>query len=164
MTGRARGTLAFLILCGFVAGWATLHDCYSATQAPPQTQAPTVATAPAGAPAPDTAGQKLLLHQAVMAEKVENLLPVRRAAVFSVAAGQVCCFTSFDPVPQPTLIYHRWYHRDELSTQTRLRLYPPKWATYSVIQLRETDKGPWRVEVVDQNGTVYDVLRFSITD
>lgn len=116
-------------------------------------------------PAPaEQPSQRLTLSQAVMCEKVENLIPSKSAIVFSVSAGQVCCFTSFDPVPQPTLVYHRWYRRDELSTQTRLRVYPPKWSTYSVIQLRETDKGPWRVEVVDQNGHVFETLRFSITD
>jgi hypothetical protein len=30
--------------------------------------------------------------------------------------------------------------------------------------LRETDKGPWRVEISDQNGRVFSTLRFSITD
>lgn len=109
-------------------------------------------------------GQELDLKQAVMCQRVENLTPISPGAVFSVSSGQVCCYTSFDPVPRHTVIYHRWYHRDELSTQTRLRLYPKKWSTYSVIQLRETDKGPWRVEVVDQYGHVFDVLRFSITD
>jgi len=113
---------------------------------------------------PGLPDQQLTLSQAVMCERVDNLVPIRSAVVFSVSAGQVCCFASFDPVPQPMLIYHRWYRRDELSTQTRLRVYPPKWSTYSVIQLRETDKGPWRVEIVDQNGHVFDVLRFSITD
>ena len=107
---------------------------------------------------------KLGLKQAIMCERVENLVPVRSGLAFSVATGQVCCFTSFDPVSQPTVVYHRWFRRDELSTQTRLRLYPPKWSTYSVIQLRETDKGPWRVEIIDQNGRIFDVLRFSITD
>lgn len=108
--------------------------------------------------------QKAKLSQATMCERVDNLNPTRPGVVFSVSAGQVCCFTSFDPVPQPTLIYHRWYHRDELSTQTRLRIYPPKWATYSVIQLRETDKGPWRVEITDQAGNILSILRFSIAD
>ncbi len=107
---------------------------------------------------------KLQLKKAVMCQRVENLTPVDPGAVFSVSSGQVCCFTSFNPVPRHTVIYHKWYHRDQLSTQTRLRLYPKKWSTYSVIQLRETDKGPWRVEVVGQNGHVYDVLRFSITN
>jgi hypothetical protein len=112
----------------------------------------------------DLASQKLRLSQAVMGEKVENLLPVRPAIAFSVGIGQVYCFTAFDPVPQPSVVFHRWFHRDELSTQTRLRLYPPKWSTYSVIQLRETDKGPWRVEISDQEDHVLHVLRFSITD
>jgi hypothetical protein len=114
-------------------------------------------------PGPENA-PKLALKQAIMCERVENLVPVRTGLAFPVSTGQVCCFTSFDPVSQPTVIYHRWFRRDELSTQTRLRLYPPKWSTYSVIQLRETDKGPWRVEIIDQNGRVFDVLRFSITD
>jgi hypothetical protein len=118
-----------------------------------------------GAPsAPAPSDQKLALKSAVMCERVESLTPVRPGLAFSVSAGQVCCFTSFDPVPQPTVIYHRWFRRDELSTQTRLRLYTPRWSTYSVIQLRETDKGPWRVEIIDQNGRVFDELRFSITD
>jgi hypothetical protein len=116
------------------------------------------------APANAEAAQKLNLKQALMCERVENLTPVTCGLVFSVSSGQVCCYTSFDPVPQHTVIYHRWFRRDELSTQTRLRLYPAKWSTYSVIQLRETDKGPWRVEIIDQNGRVFDVLRFSITD
>ncbi len=122
---------------------------------------------PSGAEQPKAATpetQKPVLKQALMSERVENLTPVRPGFAFSVSSGQVCCFTSFDPVPQATVIYHRWFRRDELSTQTRLRLYPPKWSTYSVIQLRETDKGPWRVEVIDQNGQIFQVLRFSITD
>ncbi len=108
--------------------------------------------------------QRPKLGHATMCERVDNLNPTRPGIVFSVSNGQVCCYSSFDPVPQPALIYHRWFHRDELSTQTRLRVYPPKWATYSVIQLRETDKGPWRVEITDQNGRVFKVLRFSIAD
>ena len=107
---------------------------------------------------------ELRLTQAFMCERVVDSTPLNQAVVFPVSAGQVCCFTSFDPVPQPTLIYHRWYHKDEISTQIRLRLYPPLWSTYSQIQLRETDKGPWRVEITDQNGKLFDVLRFSITD
>lgn len=125
------------------------------------------ATAPAGSPQPaqpSEASHKIKLTEASMCERVENLAPIRPGMVFSVSNGQVCCFTSFDPVPQATLVYHRWFHREELSTQIKLRIYPPKWSTYSVIQLRDTDKGPWRVEITDQNGRVLTVLRFSIAD
>jgi hypothetical protein len=138
---------SFFLLWGFFPSISIAQD-------PAQ---PPTAAVPEGA-------QKLGLKQAIMCERVENLVPVRSGLAFSVSTGQVCCFTSFDPVSQPTVVYHRWFRRDELSTQTRLRLYPPKWSTYSVIQLRETDKGPWRVEIIDQNGRIFDVLRFSITD
>ncbi|MEN6438404.1 MAG: DUF2914 domain-containing protein [Syntrophobacter sp.] len=137
--------------------------CAAFMTIPSAQEQPQEASPPSPAPSSDAA-QKLGLKQAIMCERVENLTPVRPGLAFSVSSGQVCCFTSFEPVPQPTVIYHRWFRRDELSTQTRLRLYSPKWSTYSVIQLRETDKGPWRVEIIDQNGHVFDVLRFSITD
>lgn len=74
--------------------------------------------------APNAAAGAKLAH-ATMCERVDNLMPTRAGLVFSVSAGQVCCFTSFDPVPQPSLVYHRWFHRDQLSTQTRLRVYRP---------------------------------------
>jgi hypothetical protein len=108
--------------------------------------------------------QRPNLTLAKMCERVDKLTPTSPGMAFSVSIGQIYCFSSFDPVSQPSQIYHRWYRRDQLSTQTRLRIYPPKWATYSVIHLRESDIGPWRVEITDQNGRVFDVLRFSIVD
>ena len=151
---RARFIKPLLLVVLVLAGFAFAVDIGAQENEQP----------PPAAASPELVPARIGLSHASMCEKVESLAPVRQAVVFSASAGQVYCFTSFDPVSQPTLIYHRWYHHDELSTQTRLRLYPPRWATYSVIQLRETDKGPWRVEVTDQNGRVLDILRFSITD
>jgi len=107
---------------------------------------------------------ELSLLQAVMCESVQNLKPVNEALTFSVSLGHVYCVSYFKPVPKPTVIFHRWYRRNELSTQIRLKVYPPHWTTYSVIQLREEDKGPWHIEITDQNGKVFDIVRFSITD
>jgi hypothetical protein len=115
---------------------------------------------PESAPAPAT----LTLVAATMCESVENLAPHNQAAVFSISVGSVSCFTLFDPVPETTVVYHKWYKRDRLSTTQRLTLEPPKWRTYSSIYLREADKGPWRVEIVDPEGGVLKVLRFSITE
>lgn len=116
------------------------------------------------APAPEQKPKVVTLVNAAMCEKIENLNPINEAVVFPVSIGQVYCLTNFDPVPNETLIYHRWYHADDLSTQVRLRLHPPNWATFSTIQLREADKGPWRVEVTDPEGRIFTILRFSITD
>ena len=105
-----------------------------------------------------------ILDDAVMCEEIKDFTPNNRAVIFSIKIGKVSCFTSFDPVPQKTVIYHKWFHKDKPSTQKTLSLQPPRWATYSSIQLREADKGPWRVEITDQKGTIIHTLRFTITD
>ena len=112
----------------------------------------------------DTVQKKLVMDRVVMCEDIKDLIPQSPAVIFSIKIGKVSCFTSFDPVPEKTFIYHKWFHRDDPSTKKRLTLQPPRWATYSTIQLRETDKGPWRVEISDQKGNLLRILRFSITD
>jgi hypothetical protein len=114
-------------------------------------------------PSPPPAG-KLKLIQAEMCEDLKDRTPQGTAVVFSVSIGKILCFTSFDPVPEKTVIYHSWYFRDKLITKIGLSLQPPKWSTVSSIQLREADKGPWRVEVSDQVGHTFRILRFSVTD
>ena len=53
---------------------------------------------------------------------------------------------------------------EKLITVKKLTLNPPKWSSFSSIQLRESDKGPWRVEINNENGDILKVLRFSITE
>ena len=108
--------------------------------------------------------EKLTLVEATMCERIKAYIPQNQAIVFSMTIGKVSCFTSFDPVPEKTFIYHKWFHRDKPSTRIKLSLQPPCWSTFSSIQLREADKGPWRVEVIDQEGNILDIIRFSITD
>ena len=115
---------------------------------------------PSSAPGPG----KLTLVRAAMCERIEDYTPLNQGIVFSVAIGKITCFTSFDPVPENTFIYHKWYYRDRLTTRIKLSLKTPRWSTFSSIQLREADKGPWRLEVTDSDGNVLQTLRFSVTD
>ena len=107
---------------------------------------------------------QLRLYQALMCEDIFANAPGNPTIVFSIAQKKAVCFTSFDEVPQKTIIYHNWYHRDVPSAKIRLTLKPPRWSTYSSIQLRRTDIGPWRVEITDAKGNLLGVLRFSVTD
>jgi len=106
----------------------------------------------------------LALAEAVMCESIESYSPQTPAVVFSINIGKVNCYSNFDPVPEKTYIYHRWYFKDRLTTRKRLYLKPPRWGTYTSIQLREADRGPWRVEIADKEGNILKTLRFSITD
>ena len=106
----------------------------------------------------------LSLSQAVMCEGIKDYEPVNKAVVFSMEIGKIYCFTSFDHIPKKTVIYHNWYRSDKLVTTKRLSLQPPKWSTFSSIQLREADKGPWRLEIKDQAKKVLRIVKFSVTD
>jgi len=106
-----------------------------------------------------------VLKKAVLCEKVLNSIkPINEGVVFSSNLGRLICFTDFDPVYEETAIYHMYYFNDKFVSRKRLELRPPRWATYSEIHLRESEKGPWRVEITDADGNILSTIRFSITD
>ena len=112
----------------------------------------------------DTTTPQLTLDQAVMCEEIFESAPRNQTVVFSLAKERAVCFTSFETVPVRTFIYHNWYYRDIPMARRRLLVQPPRWSTYSSIQIRKTDVGPWRVEITDSQGKIIRVLRFSITE
>ena len=107
---------------------------------------------------------KIVLVQAVMCEDLLERIPQNPTTIFSIERRKAICFTSFDPVSEKTIIYHQWFHRDQTSAKIKLTLKSPRWSTYSSIQFRVEDIGPWRVEITDSQGHILDVLRFSITE
>ena len=115
-------------------------------------------------PTADVSVQPLILGQALICEEIFANACRNRTVVFSVAKEKVVCYSSFESVPEKTFIYHNWFYKDIPSSRIRLVLRPPSWSTYSSIQIRKTDIGPWRVEITDATGQVLRALRFSITD
>jgi hypothetical protein len=104
------------------------------------------------------------LIQAFLCEDVREGTPYMRAVAFSVSRGAVCCYTLFDEIDKDNLVYHRWLSRDKPTARFKLSLKDPSWATFSSIQLRDADKGPWRVEIRDAGGQLLRALRFSVVD
>jgi hypothetical protein len=107
---------------------------------------------------------ELILGSATVSEKVKNRIPYNSAVAFSISLDKLYCFTDFVSVPEQTIIYHNWYHRDKKRASVKLLLKPTRWATFSHLNFRKDDKGPWRVEVTDQKGGILHILRFSIID
>jgi Protein of unknown function (DUF2914) len=107
---------------------------------------------------------RIKLVQAAMCESIENFKPVNPGVVFSISSGEVFCFSNFDPVLEKTHVFHKWYKKDKLIFTMRLTLSPPKWSSFSRIQIRDADKGPWRVEIHNADDTILQTLRFSMAD
>jgi len=112
----------------------------------------------------DTNADNPALVEALMCEDIQEQIPQNPTTVFSIERRKAICYTSFDPVPKKTTIYHHWFHRGRPSARIRLTLKPPRWSTYSSIQLRVEDLGPWQVEITDPKGQILQILRFSITE
>ncbi len=112
----------------------------------------------------DTGNYPFILSQDVICERIEGGRPQYISVVFPVDIKKVYCYTAFNSIKQETIIYHVWYFRDKLVAKIKLKLKPPIWATFSRIYLRDTDKGPWRVEIVDEEGKIISILRFSVVD
>ncbi len=104
------------------------------------------------------------LVRAVICEQVKDRKPRYGSIAFSISNGRVYGYTDFDPVSKKTHIYHNWFRRDTLTAKVKLSLKPPRWSTFSYISLRNTDKGPWRMEITSAEGNILRTLRFSITD
>jgi hypothetical protein len=111
-----------------------------------------------------TVSTRLSLVQALVCEDMKDGIPSNPAVTFSILTGKIYCYTLFDQIAEDTAVYHHWFFRDKPSARIRLSLKHPRWSTYSSIQLREADRGPWRVEISDAGGRVLKTLRFSVTD
>lgn len=107
---------------------------------------------------------KFRLLQAFMCEDVREGTPQGRGVAFSVSRGKICCYTLIDGIKQDSVIYHSWISRDKPTAKFKLSLKETRWATFSSIQLRDDDKGPWRVEIRNANGRLLRTLRFSVVD
>jgi hypothetical protein len=106
----------------------------------------------------------LVLGESTVCEKVQNGIPEQAAVAFSVSLKRIYCYTSFNSVPEKSFAYHNWYLRDNQKASVKLTVRPPRWSTYSSIQLRDSDKGPWRIEITDEEGNILKSLRFSVID
>ena len=109
-------------------------------------------------------GKAAVLSEGVLCEEIKGNKAINRAVVFSKDLGKIYCLTTFDPVHEETVIFHRWYQRDRLKATAKLTLKPPRWMTYSSWQMKGRDQGPWRVEIKDLKGNLYKTLRFSVTE
>jgi hypothetical protein len=111
-----------------------------------------------------SSASRVSLVQALICEDMKDGIPTNPSVAFSISTAKIYCYTLFDQVSEDTVIYHQWYFRDKPSARIKLFVKQPRWSTYSSIQLREADKGPWRVEISDAGGRVLKTLRFSVTD
>ncbi len=71
------------------------------------------------------------------------------------------CFTRMiAPAGFEGNVKHLWYKGDEKVAEYKLPVKGEKWRTYSKKTIQKGWSGDWRVEVVDENGTLLKTVKF----
>ena len=112
----------------------------------------------------DGEGTRTQAGEVFVCSGIESGKPLGRSVVFSAAQGTLYCYSDFTRVAAVEHIAHRWFFWEREVAHFNLTLQPPRWSAYSSLKAGPEKKGPWRVEVLDQDGAVYAEARFSIVD
>ncbi len=125
---------------------------------PPAAAQPATAAGTSDVPAALPAG----FSRIVLTDQMNNLQPGR-------AVGQQISFPQIKRLYLFTelkgyagqVLRHRWYFGDTLHTDAVLTIEDSPWRTYSENWLLDDQRGPWRVEIVDQAQKV--IFQYSFT-
>lgn len=125
------------------------------TPAPAKVEPPTPA-APASKPAnaPD-----IRFDQVVTAAGVADRKPTGVSDSFADGVEVFCFMKVTNPGP-PRALRHEWWHGDTRKSSIKLTVKGPTWRTWSSRPIYGT--GAWRVDVVDEEGTVLTSVPFTV--
>jgi hypothetical protein len=98
----------------------------------------------------------------VLTDQMNNLQP-GKAVGQQIAYPQIKRLYLFTELKDYAgqILRHRWYFRDTLHTEAVLTIEDSPWRTYSENWLLDDQRGPWRVEIVDQTQKV--IFQYSFT-
>lgn len=114
-------------------------------------------------PCPAQEADQLDVDYSIICRGVSDLEPVGPDLSFPVSQGRIYCFTRIIGAQTPTAITHVWYFGEMERARVNLNVKGIRWRTYSSKAIQPHEIGPWRVEVLDGEGTVLKVLQFITT-
>jgi hypothetical protein len=106
--------------------------------------------------------QGLTAEQTVICKNVVNRAPVDAGNSFAMPIDKIFCFTKIVGADQPTEITHVWYFDGTERDRVTLSVGGNPWRTYSSKRLRQSDVGPWHVDVLDAGGNMLDRVAFIV--
>ena len=129
-------------------------------------QAPAPAPAPApAAPAPakaEAAAPSLNISRMEIASSVENREPAGIAATFPASTEKVYCYLEIKDVPKDTTITYVWtLGPNEMGKVNQPVKKSSRWRTWGNKTIAGM-KGEWKVDVLDEAGTVLKSATFKV--
>lgn len=102
------------------------------------------------------------VEDAVIAPRVENLVPIDPDVLFDSSVGKLYCFTRIKTDHPPTIVKHLWFQGDRMVMEITLPVKSPNWRTYSSKTILPSSTGDWKVDITSEDGTILKTLAFTI--
>jgi hypothetical protein len=109
------------------------------------------------------AAPSLEVAVAAICQDVVDREPVDAGVSFSASVGTLYCFTKITGAQNPTKVTHVWYFGAEERARVELDVNSANWRTWSSKIIQAHEIGSWRVDVLNEAGTVLKQLQFEIT-
>ena len=100
---------------------------------------------------------------AAICQDVVDREPVDAGVSFPASVGTLYCFTKITGAQNPTKISHVWYFGATERARVELDVNSDNWRTWSSKIIQAHEIGSWRVDVLNEAGTVLKELQFEIT-
>ncbi len=100
---------------------------------------------------------------AAICQDVVDREPVDAGVSFPASVGTLYCFTKIAGAQEPTKVTHVWYFGATERARVELDVNSSSWRTWSSKIIQAHEIGSWRVDVIDEAGTVLKELQFEIT-
>ena len=104
----------------------------------------------------------LTVERASLATSIIDREPQGAANTFPRDIEKIYFFTHLQGALDSTVIYHRWYYKNNLMAEVELPIKSNSWRTYSSKRIIYEWIGNWFVEAVDAEGNILKTLTFEI--
>jgi hypothetical protein len=105
---------------------------------------------------------RLTVEEIYVCTAVEDMNPVGVKSTFKNDVQRIYCFTKIVGAKGPTTISHVWYHEGVKRAQQHLNVEAEAWRTWSSKKIVPRWHGKWRVEILQQDGTLIESIKFTV--
>lgn len=106
---------------------------------------------------------KVTLAESSSCASIEKHTPVGSASNFSLDVGKVWIYTKFTMDKEvSSKIKHRYIFNGKKISEVELNVKGPSFRTYSYKTITKEMAGDWKVEVVGEDGGIFETIEFTV--
>ena len=106
--------------------------------------------------------RQMSVQDSAVGTYVADRKPFGTATRFSSEVGRLVAFTRIMGGEANSRVTHNWYYGEQLMAQVELRIGGDSWRTWSSKNIVTDWVGEWRVEVIAEDGTWLETIRFTV--